>query len=189
MKKATFAVACLLFSNVLLTACNGKNNNDTTSQQDSIATERNANEPFADAAQRKEYEAHLGGKTFKILISRTADKTQPIVTDELGKKFYDNRVDVSITCDGVDFFSKSYTKDSFSEFLTSKTDRIGTVLLGMAYDSDRSSARTIHLGAQVGQVGIEEGPAFSIEIPLNGGPSSIVRDANQDTTGDDGMSD
>ena len=55
----------------------------------------------------------------------------------------------------------------------------------MAYDSAKSDAHTIRLGAQVGQVGIEEGPAFSIEIPLDGGAMSIVRDNNQDTTGDD----
>lgn len=189
MKKATYAAVCLVLTSAMLAACGGKKTDTEASQQDSLEATMKSNEPYADPAQTNEYEAHLGGKTYKITISRAADKNQPIVTDELGKKFYDNRVNVVITCDGADFFNKSYTKDSFSEFLTSKTDRQGTVLLGMAYDSEKSTAQAIHLGAQVGQVGIEEGPAFSIEVPLNGGASSIVRDANQDTTGDDGLSD
>ena len=53
----------------------------------------------------------------------------------------------------------------------------------MAFDSEKSDASALRLGAQIGQVGIEEGPAFSVEIPLNGGASSIVRDQEQDTTG------
>lgn len=57
----------------------------------------------------------------------------------------------------------------------------------MAFDSEKTQKdkRIIYLGAQVGQVGIEEGPAFSIEIPLDGSASSIVRDTAQDNTGGD----
>ena len=189
MKKATYVAACTIMFGAFLAACSGKKSDNEASQQDSTAIAMQSDAPYADASQKNEYEAKLGGNTYKITINRSADKSQPIVTDELGKKFYDNRVDVVITCNGEAFFDKSYTKDSFSDFLKSKTDRQGTILLGMAYDSEKSNAHTIHIGAQVGQVGIEEGPAFSIEIPLDGGASSIVRDTNQDTTGDDGLSD
>ena len=129
----------------------------------------------------------MGGKDFVITIKRAADKSLPTVTDDLGKSFYDNRVEVTITCNGQPFFSKSYTKEAFASFLTTKSETQGTILLGMAYDSAKSDGHAIRLGAQVGQVGIEEGPAFCVEIPLDGSASSIVRDTNQDTTGDDGV--
>ncbi len=182
------AVLTLLLGG-MITACGGNKSNADQAQQDSITAAQQGNTPYADASQTNQYEAKLGGNTYKISISRTADKTLPVVTDEQGNKFYDNRVNVTITCNGNEFFSKSYTKESFSDFLVSKNDKLGTVLLGMAYDSEKSNNKVIHLGAQVGQVGIEEGPAFSIEIPLDGSASSIVRDNNQDTTGDDGLSD
>ena len=121
-------------------------------------------------------------------MERRADTSLPVVTDELGNRFYDNRVEVSILRDGQSFLQRSYTKDAFSDFL-SASDKQGTVLLGMAFDADRSDSRAIRLGAQIGQVGVEEGPAFIVEIPLSGAASSIVRDSNQDTTGDDGMED
>ena len=189
MRNAMYKTVFALLIAGMITACGGNKSNADQAQQDSLSAAQQANTPYADASQTNQYEAKLGGNTYKITISRAADKTLPIVTDEQGNKFYDNRVNVVITCNGNAFFNKSYTKDSFNDFLVSKADKQGTVLLGMAYDSEKSNNQVIHLGAQVGQVGIEEGPAFSIEIPLNGGASSIVRDNNQDTTGDDGLSD
>ena len=59
----------------------------------------------------------------------------------------------------------------------------------MAFDTVKSDDRNIYLGAQVGQIGLEEGPAFSVQIPLDGGKARIVRDNVQDTTGDDSMGD
>lgn len=167
------------------TSCGGNKTHDKADGADSTQTALNADAPYAEPGQQSSYTAKLGGKNYKISINRAADKTLPLVTDELGKKFYDNRVDVVITCDNAAFFSKSYTKEAFSAFLTTGGESEGTVLLGMAFDSEKSDAHAIRLGAQIGQVGVGEGPAFSIEIPLDGSASSIVRDNNQDTTGND----
>lgn len=184
MKKIVLVSASLLLV-ISLAACGGKNSNAEVQQQDSTATTANSNAPYAEPNQNNKSSVTLAGKHFEISIQRTADKSLPIVTDDLGKQFYDNRVDVVITCNGQEFFKRSFTKEAFADFLTTTADRQGTVLLGMAYDSEKSDAHAIRLGAQVGQVGIEEGPAFSIEIPLDGSATSIVRDNNQDTTGDD----
>lgn len=170
------------------TACGDKKSEPTANPADTTAVMTNSNAPYADASLQNEFTAKLGGKSYHITISRKADSTLPVVTDELGKQFYDNRVEVNITCDGTDFFHKSYTKEAFADFLSS-AEKEGTVLLGMAFDSEKSDGHAIRLGAQIGQVGIEEGPAFSIEIPLNGGASGIVRDKNQDNTGNDGITD
>ncbi|MCI6725083.1 MAG: DUF4738 domain-containing protein, partial [Bacteroidales bacterium] len=116
-----------------------------------------------------------------------ADQQLPVVTDEVGKQYYDNRVQVDITADGKPFYSHAFTREAFAGFATEQ-ETVGCVLLGMAFDSERSDAHALRLGAQIGQVGIEEGPAFIVEIPLDGGAASIVRDKQQDTTGDDGMS-
>ena len=56
----------------------------------------------------------------------------------------------------------------------------------MAFDQENSSAATLRFGAQIGQPGIEEGPAFIVEIPTGGGACSIVRDMRQDTMGEEG---
>ena len=168
MKKIVLASTCLLLG-LSLASCSNKKSDAEAQNVDSTQTVNNNNAPYAEPTQSNAYTTKLAGKQFEITISRVADKTLPIVKDDLGKEFYKN----------------SFTKDAFSEFLTTAADRQGTVLLGMAYDSAKSDGHAIRLGAQIGQVGIEEGPAFSIEIPLDGSAASIVRDNNQDTTGDD----
>ncbi len=188
MKTTLCALACATYILAALSACSGNKSNNDASLQDSTQTQQ-ADAPYADPSQTNTSEATLGGVRYEVAIARSADKSLPVVTDDMGKTFYENRVDVTIKRGGEEFFKKSYTKEAFDEFLTSKADRQGTVLLGMALDKERSTASTICLGAQIGQIGIEEGPAFCIEIPLNGGAASIVRDNKQDTSGEDGMTD
>lgn len=185
IKKISVLGACAIF---MLSSCGEKKSNVNvealrTEQQQAVA-----GTPYAEPELKNSSTAKLGGRTYQITVERRADTSLPVVTDELGNRFYDNRVEVSILRDGQSFLQRSYTKDAFSDFL-SASDKQGTVLLGMAFDADRSDSRAIRLGAQIGQVGVEEGPAFVVEIPLGGGAPSIVRDSNQDTTGDDGMED
>ncbi len=188
MRTPLCAIACAICLLTVLSACSGKKSDGDAAMQDSTQTQQ-SDAPYADPSQTSTSEAILGGKHYEITIARSADKSLPVVTDDMGKTFYENRVDVTVKCDGEDLFHKSYSKEAFADFLTSATDRQGTVLLGMAFDKSRSNASTICLGAQIGQIGIEEGPAFCVEIPLNGGAASIVRDNKQDTAGEDGLTD
>lgn len=185
IKKISVLGACAIF---MLSSCGEKKSNVNVEALQTEQQQAVAGTPYAESELKNTSTAKLGGRTYQITVERRADTSLPVVTDELGNRFYDNRVEVSILRDGQSFLQRSYTKDAFSDFL-SASDKQGTVLLGMAFDADRSDARAIRLGAQIGQVGVEEGPAFIVEIPLSGAASSIVRDSNQDTTGDDGMED
>ncbi len=183
MKKGT--LAALSLSALLLAGCGGKSAEAGKDGKDSAAV---AVKPYADPKMEMKYSVRLAGKGYSVTIKREADPSQPVVQDELGHEFYDNRVTVTILRDGAAFSEATYTKDSFREFLTA-TDSKGSVLLGMAFDPDRSDSRAIRLVSQVGQPGIEEGPSFVIEIPLDGGAASILRDKRQDTTKEDMMGD
>lgn len=188
MEKKLLCVFALGTMALAMASCgNGKSDNQTSST-DTVQQAVQPEKPYADSPSSYAQSVKLGGQEFVISITRKADPGQPIVTDELGKQFYDNRVEVNITSNGRDFFHHSYTREAFEDFLH-ENEKQGTVLLGMAYDPEKSDGHAIRLGAQVGQVGIGEGPAFTVEIPLDGGASSIVRDRDQDTTRDDGLSD
>ena len=176
-KTALFAAA------LALAACGGKTGQNAETQ-DTAAVQQEAG-PHADNELNREDVATLGGQRFEIKIKRTADATLPAVSDELGGTFYDNRVEITATRDGEELFTKQFTKSDFADFVPA-ADSKGCVLLGMAFDQENSSAATLRFGAQIGQPGIEEGPAFIVEIPTGGGACSIVRDMRQDTMGEEG---
>lgn len=173
----------LFVAALALAACGGKTGQNAETQ-DTAAVQQETG-PHADNELNREYEATLGGHRFEINIKRTADATLPAVSDELGGTFYDNRVEITATRDGEELFTKQFTKSDFADFVPA-ADSKGCVLLGMAFDQENSSAATLRFGAQIGQPGIEEGPAFIVEIPTGGGACSIVRDMRQDTMGEEG---
>lgn len=172
-----FVASCLLFS------C-GKKNETPQDKQDATETSQTKGPRPADNELVRCDTARLGGHTYILSIHRKADETLPTVTDPLEQVFYDNCVEVNITRDGDAFFQKTFRKEAFSGFL-SNADRESGILLGMAYDELSSSAGHLCLAAQIGQPGTGEGPAFTVDIPLNGGAYSIVRDTRQDTTNED----
>ena len=186
MKKG-FPTVAIIALTIGLTAC--QNNKGNTQTEPGAQTENTAKEqePYADGDLKNTYTAKLGQNVYKITITRHSNKHQPAITDEMGNEFYDNQAEVVITCNGSAFFSKSYTKADFENYLLD-SERTGTILLGMAYDMEKSDSKCIRLGAQIGLVGIEEGPAFNIAIPLDGSAPNITRDKNQDTTGNAGSS-
>lgn len=166
----------------LCTACSWKSQSGKSA--DSTQVSQKNDQPYAEPDSRRTFTAKLGGQTYDINIVRTADKALPLVTDDMGKHYYDYRVEVTVACGGKLFYSHSYTKDDFAGSL-SEDEKRTMVLLGMAYDSTTSTDQDICLAAQIGQVGIEEGPAFRITIPVNGAAPRIERDNRQDTSGDD----
>jgi len=134
----------------------------------------------ADNELTRDYTATLGANTYTITIHRTPDKSLPTVKDALDQEFFDNSVAVTITRGGEAFFSKTFTKEAFEDYLGS-ADRTGSILLGMAYDEEKSSRGHLCLAAQVGQPGTGEGPALTVDIPTAGGAYSILHDTQQDT--------
>lgn len=182
MKKAFIPVLGLAIG-FTLAGCGGNGEAQQQQTTDSVATVKPQG-PIADSELKRDYSVSMGGHEYAIVVSRYPDKQVPTVKDQLDQEFYDNCVDVTITRDGSAFFSKTFKKEAFEDYL-SAADRKGAVLLGMAYDDTKSGDGRICLAAQVGQPGMGEGPAFTVEIPTGGGPYSIVRDVQQDTTADE----
>ena len=131
--------ACAIF---MLSSCGEKKSNVKEEARQTEQQQAVAGTPYAEPELKNSSTAKLGGGTYQITEERRSDTSLPVVTDELGNRCYDNRVEVSILCDGQPFFKRSYTKDAFSDFL-SASDKQGTVLLGMAFDADRSDSRVI----------------------------------------------
>ncbi|MBQ9667848.1 MAG: DUF4738 domain-containing protein [Prevotella sp.] len=66
------------------------------------------------------------GKPYEVKISRAAVDSLPMVANEIGQKYVDNRITLTILRgDGSVFFSKSFSKASFLSYLTADYRRDG----------------------------------------------------------------
>ena len=71
--------------------------------------------------QSKETVEHVSwaGKSYEVKVSRVPVDSLPMVVNEIGQKFVDNRISLTIQrSDGSVFFNKSFSKASFLSYLT-----------------------------------------------------------------------
>lgn len=182
MKKSIFIIS-LGISALALTASCGNKENRAGTNADSTAQASASAPRESEGNMDRTYTAKLGGESYEITISRKTDRSLPTVKDDLDYEFYDNSVTVSVRRNGEDFYSKTFTKEAFKGFLEDG-DYDKCVLNGMAYDEDKSSGGHICIAAMVGQPGLGEGHAFTLDIPTDGSTASIVKaEQQQDAEG------
>ncbi len=71
---------------------------------------------------------------YRVHVLREAVDSLPLAKDEIGNRYYDNAVHVSITRnDGSTFFERKLTKKSFADLLTDEMKQTGA-LLGFVFD-------------------------------------------------------
>ena len=183
MKKAFgYGMLLLLLS---LYSCHSKTKNEATTQD---STEGNATGPKESSSPLERTETFkAGGHTYVLSIKREANHALPTVKDESGQVYYDNTVEVRLTCDAQEVYSHLFTKADFDSYLSDQ-EKANLVLQGMGYDPTQKISTVVMLGAQIGTAGLDgDGPAFTLEIPLQGGNAKITPINAQDTTGEDQM--
>ncbi len=73
------------------------------------------------------------GKTYKVVISRSVDGDAPVFDDGTGTKYHDNKILLQVLRDdNTSFFERSFTKNSFSQYLEKKYLGSNT-LLGLVF--------------------------------------------------------
>lgn len=176
-----YATLCAALLGLSLSACGGSTTENKEEAAGPVQSIRPDGPIESNPASTRDFSTRIGGQHYVITIKRHADKTLPTIKSDGGIEFYDNRVEVSITRDGREFFSQSYTKEAFLDFIKPEEAAL-YVLLGMAWDEAGTAEKgKIVLMGQVGVPGVEEGPSFSIEIASDGSSSSIVKKQNQET--------
>ena len=88
------------------------------------------------------------GGTYTITIHRYADKDLELAVDEEGRKYYDNKVQLSIKRpDGTTFYDRTFTKHDFKEFTNNHYGEHGS-LVGFMFDHAEGDA--LRFGVSVG---------------------------------------
>lgn len=165
----------------LLTAC-GDSKKDNAKEETVVEQEMKQKWPRPCEDDRTMQDTTvLCGSTYVVTIERKADETLPTVKDNLDHEFYDNRVNVRVTRDGSEFFTHSFTKEAFADYLGEAALK-GSVLCGMAFDDTKTGGAHLCIAAQLGAPGEPE-HSFTVDIPTSGGAFSILRDTSQDNNG------
>ena len=104
---------------LFVTSCNsGKKNEEKRNEsgvliQDDAANSGVQKMQVSDISNTIEFK----GKKYLSTIVRSPDELLPKVTSEMGEIYADNRIVLTITCDGKAFYNKTFTKTDFSSIV------------------------------------------------------------------------
>ena len=101
---------------MMLSACKEKKQSD-----DIITTKyvpKQLQDPIGMPADNQSQAVEWGGATYQVSVSRVAADSLPMVKDEAGQKYKDNRITVSVNHkDGSSLFKRTFTKSAFAQYV------------------------------------------------------------------------
>ncbi|MBR4534662.1 MAG: DUF4738 domain-containing protein [Bacteroidaceae bacterium] len=136
MKRQLLGASTLVFLLLMtLSSCKGKS---TTSQDASPAGEFETEDVQSGSIQcMRSYDytdtLTVNGHCYEYTIHREADESLPMVTDDEGVNYADNRYTLTILRDGQSCFDRQFTKANFASYLTPEFRERG-ILDGMMCD-------------------------------------------------------
>lgn len=140
-------------------------------------------DPIKMAADERRSDVKWKGKNYAVVITRTAVDSLPMVKDETGQLFVDNKIVLTITRqDGSQFLRKVFTKNTFASYLDDDYRKNG-LLESMVFDEVDDNE--LEFGISVSRPDSDdEFIPLKMSINYQGG-LSIQRDTDLDTVGID----
>lgn len=165
---------------MLLGACK-----DKKPAQDTIITSRQEvrkpQAPIKMQEYRQENTAQWLEGNYHILLVRTPVDSLPMVQDEIGQKYVDNRIELTITrADGSVFLKRTFTKSTFASYLDDDYRRTG-ILEAMIFEEVDDGRLEFAVSVAHPQADDEFIP-LEMKIDSAGG-LTIKRDSDMDTSG------
>ncbi len=131
MKNLFYMLACV--SVIFLSACSSQNKKEKDDaqalMQDSLKAAGPQRMQVSDIKATFKYQ----GKEYQSSVLRRPDESLPIVKNEQGEKFVDNRITLRLTCGGKQIVDKVFTKESFTSLVDAKFMQYA-ILEGLVYD-------------------------------------------------------
>ena len=120
------------------------------------------------------------GKEYKVEVCRAACDSLPMVKDETGQKFVDNRITLRVLrADGSVAISKMFTKTAFTNYITDNFRKSG-ILEGFVFD--KVDGQQLTFAASVCLPQTDEYIPLEVKVD-NFGNVKIERDSQMDTNG------
>ena len=120
------------------------------------------------------------GKEYKVEVNRVAIDSLPMVKDETGQEFVDNRITLRVLRpDGSVAISKVFTKATFMNYIDANYKKMG-ILEGLVFDE--IDGQHLAFAASVSLPQTDEYIPLEVKID-NFGNVKIERDSEMDTSG------
>lgn len=135
---------------------------------------------------RQEQNVKWNGKDYIVVVERTPADSLPMVEDEIGQKFVDNKIALTIRrSDGSLFFSRNFTKNAFAAYLNDDYRSTG-ILEAMIFDEVDDGLLEFAVSVAHPQ---SEDEFIPLEVKIGpDGSISIKRDSDIDVNGEQASS-
>ena len=131
MKNLFYMLSCV--SVIFLSACSSQNKKEKDDaqalMQDSVKAAGPQRMQVSDVKATFNYQ----GKEYQSSVLRQPDESLPIVKNEQGEKFIDNRITLRLTCGGKQIVDRVFTKENFASLVDAKFMQYA-ILEGLVYD-------------------------------------------------------
>lgn len=144
--------------------------------------EETAKGPQKMSDTRQERDIEWLGNNYKITIVRAADKDLPMVKDGTSElEYYDNTIKMEILrADGSCFFSRTFHKSDFSQYIHGTSYVKTGVLLGIVFDTIKDDK--LYFAASVGAPDVRSDEYVPLIMTINRmGEVHITLDNRMDT--------
>jgi hypothetical protein len=176
--KRLFQILMLAAVTMMVTGCGEKKKSD-----DIIAPKPEAPKPQAPIRMQNYTQTKdvvWLGKHYQVEVKRFPDDSLKMVKDETGQKFVDNRISLRvIRADGSVFFSRTFTKAAFDNYLNNDYRQTG-ILEGLVFD--RVEGNNLFFAASVSHPQTDEYIPMVVSVS-NLGDVGIRLDTDLDTNG------
>ena len=106
----------LAFVIMMLSACKEKKQTDDIITTKYVPKQLQA--PIGMPADKQVQTVEWGGAAYQVSVSRVAADSLPMVKDEAGQKYKDNRITVSVTRqDGSSVLKRTFAKSAFTQYV------------------------------------------------------------------------
>lgn len=167
--KVTRTLLIMAVAGIIFSACGEKKKNEDIITKKTVIKKPSAPAKMQDYKHNET--AEWLGKQYTVSISRRSDTSLPVITDDTGNKYYDNKIDVEVKRpDGTVFYKKTFGKEDFSSYISESYMKKST-LLGIVVD--HTSGDSLILAASVGAPDVlsDEYVPMLISISRMGGVS------------------
>ncbi|MFW5509381.1 MAG: DUF4738 domain-containing protein [Prevotella sp.] len=152
MPKNKITLFLILCAGLALVSCKKKQEDPTIIIHKAEVKKPHGTEKVGD--QSRNYDFQWLGAKYKAVVVRKADTSLPVATDDEGKKYYDNQIEVKILrADGSIFFSHVFTKGDFEESLEERTKRNGVLYSLIFVKAEMSSDDYVTFTVKVSRMG------------------------------------